>query len=145
MKYLISSPWNLFETKIVSNGAVNPFKNLLYSSPENKFSITGELTAPWVKFLFILYYKIFVKYYRTPCTCYYSCGSLLSTFGAETSVTLQWCKEDRKWTQDKYKDSLVSENGPKTNTIVYSRILRRLRILKISSKIRRFSKENGKL
>ena len=39
--------------------ALDPFKNLLYSSPENKFSITGEITAPWVKSLFILYYKIF--------------------------------------------------------------------------------------
>jgi len=25
--------------------ASDPFKNLLYPSPENKFSITGELTA----------------------------------------------------------------------------------------------------
>ena len=48
-----------FETKIVANGALDPFINLLYSSPENKFSITGELTAPWVKSWFILYYKIF--------------------------------------------------------------------------------------
>ena len=55
----ILSLWNLFETKIVANGALDPFKNLLYSSPENKFSITGELTAPWVKSLFILYSKIF--------------------------------------------------------------------------------------
>jgi len=30
----------------VANGALDPFKNLLYSSPENKFSITGEITAP---------------------------------------------------------------------------------------------------
>ena len=65
LKWIISiisyilSLWNLFETKIVANGALDPFKNLLYSSPENKFSITGELTAPWVKSLFILYYKIF--------------------------------------------------------------------------------------
>ena len=43
----------------MANGALDPFKNLLYSSPENKISITGELTAPWVKSLFILYSKIF--------------------------------------------------------------------------------------
>ena len=65
LKWIISiisyilSLWNLFETKIVANGALDPFKNLLYSSPENKFSITGELTAPCVKSLYILYYKIF--------------------------------------------------------------------------------------
>ena len=67
LKWIISiisyilSLWNLFETKIVANGALDLFKNLLYSSPENKFSITGELTAPGVKSLFILYYKIFDK------------------------------------------------------------------------------------
>jgi len=42
----------------VANGALDPFKNLLHSSPENKFSITGEITTPLVKSLFILYYKI---------------------------------------------------------------------------------------
>ena len=63
----ILSLWNLFETKIVANGALDPFKILLYSSPENEFSIKGELTAPWVKSLFILYSKIFVPpiYVRT--------------------------------------------------------------------------------
>ena len=39
----ILSLWNLLETKIVANRALDPFKNLLYSSPENKFSIKGEL------------------------------------------------------------------------------------------------------
>ena len=58
----ILSLWNLFETKIVANEALDPFKNLLYSSPENKFNIIGELTAPWVKSLFILYSKIFGMY-----------------------------------------------------------------------------------
>ena len=68
LKWIISiisyilSLWNLFETKIVSNGALDPFKNLLNSSPENKFSITGELTAPWLKSLFNLYSKIFGIY-----------------------------------------------------------------------------------
>ena len=28
----------------------------------------------------------------------------------------QCCNEDWKWTKDEYEDSLVSENGPKTNT-----------------------------
>ena len=37
---------SFFEAKIVANWALDPFKNLLYSSPENKFSIAGELTAP---------------------------------------------------------------------------------------------------
>jgi len=47
---------------MVANGALDPFKNLLYSSPEIKFSITGEITAQWVKSWFILYYKIFGNY-----------------------------------------------------------------------------------
>ena len=57
LKWIISiisyilSLWNLFETKIVSNGALDLLKNLLYSSQENKFSITGQLTVPWVKSL----------------------------------------------------------------------------------------------
>ena len=69
----ILSLWNLFETKIVSNGALDPFNNLLYSSPENKFSITGELTAPWVKSLFILYSKIFDSYYLLKSIWKYFC------------------------------------------------------------------------
>ena len=79
LKWIISiisyilSLWNLFETKIVANGALDLFKNLLYSSPENKFSITGELTAPGVKYLFILYYKIFGIFWFTFKSSSYCC------------------------------------------------------------------------
>ena len=58
----ILSLWNLFETKIVANGALDPPKTCFISPPENKFSITGELTAQWVKSWFILYYKIFASW-----------------------------------------------------------------------------------
>ena len=57
----ILSLWNLFETKLVANGALDPFKNQLYSSLENKFNITGELTAPWLKSLFILYTLVYLR------------------------------------------------------------------------------------
>ena len=62
--FYILSLWNLFETKILANGALDPPNTCFISSPEIKFSITRELTAPWVKSLFILYSKIIaINYY----------------------------------------------------------------------------------
>ena len=70
--FYILSLWILFETKFLANGALDPFKNLLHSSPKNKFCITGELTAPWVKSLFILYSKIFLWFLATYTTLHLS-------------------------------------------------------------------------
>ena len=83
--------WNLFETKIVSNGALDPLNNLLYSSPESKFCITGELTltAPWVKSLLFLYSKIFVLY-QIPLFCKLLCqNSRWSNYLSQMSI---WCQ-----------------------------------------------------
>ena len=45
----------------------------------------------------------------------------------------QCCNEDWKWTEDEYKDSSVSENGPKI--FVNSKFFQKLQILGTSSKI----------
>ena len=85
----ILSLWNLFEIKIVANGALDPLKNLLCLSPENKFSITGELTAPWVKSLFILYSKIFDTYCSSFSAAIYSIyGNLYSSL----EIYVEWMK-----------------------------------------------------